>query len=83
MVQFSLRNLRVVGVVGSKLSGALAVAGRFPQCTIYWVIKGYGVWCPVFGTLHIKDPLPFFKKSSVLIPVAGFSYHLIDSITKD
>ena len=45
--------------------------------------KGHGVWCPVYGTLHIKDPLPFFEKSGVVILVAGFSYHLIDLIIKD
>ena len=31
MVPFSLRNLKVVG---SSLSGALAVTGHFPQCTL-------------------------------------------------
>ena len=45
----------------------------FPQCNHYWVIKGHGVWCPVYGTLHVKDPLPFFEKSRVVIPMAGFS----------
>ena len=80
MVPFSLRNLKVVG---SSLSGALAVHWTFPPVCNYWVIKGHGVFCPVFGTLQIKDPFPFFKKSRVLILVAGFSSHLIDSITKD
>ena len=49
----------------------------------YWVNKCHGVWCPVYGTLHRKDPLPSFEKSRVVIPAAGFSYHLIDSIFKD
>ena len=25
------------------------------------------------GTLYIKDPLPFFRKSRLVIPVAGFA----------
>ena len=28
----------------------------------------------VYGTLHIKDPLPSLEKSRVVITVAGFSY---------
>ena len=36
MLSFSLRNLRVVG---SSLSGALAVTGRFPKCTITGLSK--------------------------------------------
>ena len=49
-----------------------------PSVYHYSVIKGYGVWCPVYGTLHAS------KKSRVMILVAGFSpYHLMDSIMKD
>ena len=29
------------------------------------------MWCPAYGKLHIKDLLPSFKKSRVVIPVAG------------
>ena len=45
-----------------------------PPPVLWRVTKGHGVWYPGYGTLHIKDPLPFFKKSRVVIPVVGFSY---------
>ena len=30
-----------------------------------------GVWSPVFGILHIKDPLPPFKKTRVVMPISS------------
>ena len=39
--------------------------------------------CGALSMGHIKDPLTSFEKSRVVIPVAGFSYHLIDLIIKD
>ena len=70
-VPLSLHNQKVLGL---SHSSALEVRGCFLSGTISeFFFKGHGVWCPVYGTLHIKEPLPFFKKSRVVIPVAGFS----------
>ena len=69
-------------VVGSSLGSALAATEHSVSVTITGLSKAM-VCVPVYGTLHITNPLPFFKKSRVSNPVVGFSYHLIDSIIKD
>ena len=67
-VQFSLHNPKVVG---SSLSCALAATGCPLSVSITELSKA--MVCAVYGTLHIKDPLPSVEKSRVVIPVAGFS----------
>ena len=36
-----------------------------------------GVLCLIYGILHIKHPLPLFKKSREVIPVAGFTFYTL------
>ena len=44
-----------------------AMWANFPfQPVIYaWFIKGCGMYCPVCGKVHIKDPLLLIRKSSL------------------
>ena len=55
-------------VVGSiLLSGPSCSLGYFPfQPVVYnWFIKGRGMYCSVYGKVHIKDPLLLIEKSSL------------------
>ena len=54
-------------VVGSiLLSGPSCSLGYFPfQPVVHnWFIKGRGMYCSVYGKVHIKDPLLLIEKSS-------------------
>ena len=55
-------------VVGSiLLSGPSCNLGYFPfQPVVHnWFIKGRGMYCSVYGKVHIKDPLLLIEKSSL------------------
>ena len=55
-------------VVGSILfSGPSCSLGYFPfQSVVHnWFIKGRGMYCSVYGKVHIKDPLLLIEKSSL------------------
>ena len=55
-------------VVGSIfLSGPSCSLGYFPfQPVVHnWFIKGRGMYCSVYGKVHIKDPLLLIEKSSL------------------
>ena len=55
-------------VVGSiLLSGPSCSLGYFPfQPVVHnWFIKGHGMYCSVYGKVHIKDPLLLIEKSSL------------------
>ena len=55
-------------VVGSiLLSGPSCSLGYFPfQPVVHnWFIKGRGMYCSVYGKVHIKDPLLLIEKSSL------------------
>ena len=55
-------------VVGSiLLSGPSCSLGYFPfQPVVHnWFIKGRGMYCFVYGKVHIKDPLLLIEKSSI------------------
>ena len=55
-------------VVGSiLLSGPSCSVGYFPlQPVVHnWFIKGCGMYCSVYGKVHIKDPLLLIEKSSL------------------
>ena len=55
-------------VVGSiLLSGSSCRLGYFPfQPVVHnWFIKGRGMYCSVYGKVHIKDPLLLIEKSSL------------------
>ena len=55
-------------VVGSiLLSGHSCSLGYFPfQPVVHnWFIKGRGMYCSVYGKVHIKDPLLLIEKSSL------------------
>ena len=55
-------------VVGSiLLSGPSCSLGYFPfQPVVHnWFLKGRGMYCSVYGKLHIKDPLLLIEKSSL------------------
>ena len=55
-------------VVGSiLLSGPSCSLGYFPfQPVVHnWFIKGRGMYCSVYGNVHIKDPLLLIEKSSL------------------
>ena len=55
-------------VVGSiLLSGPSCSLGYFPfQPVVHnWFIKGRGMFCSVYGKVHIKDPLLLIEKSSL------------------
>ena len=55
-------------VVGSiLLSGPSCSLGYFPfQPVVYnWFIKGRGMYCSVYGKVHIKYPLLLIEKSSL------------------
>ena len=55
-------------VVGSiLLSGPSCSLGYFPfQPVVHnWFIKGRGMYCSVYGKVHIKDPLLLIDKSSL------------------
>ena len=61
-------------VVGSiLLSGPSCSLGYFPfQPVVHnWFIKGRGMYCSVYGKVHIKDNLLFIEKSS-LCGCSGF-----------
>ena len=34
-------------------------------CLYFWFIKGRGMYCSVYGKVHIKDPLLLIEKSSL------------------
>ena len=55
-------------IVGSiLLSGPSCSLGYFPfQPVVHnWLIKGRGMYCSVYGKVHIKDPLLLIEKSSL------------------
>ena len=55
-------------VVGSiLLSGPSCSLGYFPFQPVVqnWFIKGRGMYCSVYGKVHIKDPLLLIEKSSL------------------
>ena len=55
-------------VIGSiLLSGPSCSLGYFPfQPVVHnWFIKGRGMYCSVYGKVHIKDPLLLIEKSSL------------------
>ena len=55
-------------VVGSiLLSGPSCSLGYypFPPVVHNWFIKGRGMYCSVYGKVHIKDPLLLIEKSSL------------------
>ena len=55
-------------VVGSiLLSGPSCSLGYFPfQPVVHnWFIKGRGMYCSVYGKVHIKDPYSCLEKSSL------------------
>ena len=55
-------------IVGSiLLSGPSCSLGYFPfQPVVHnWFIKGRGMYCSVYGKVHIKDPLLLIEKSSL------------------
>ena len=55
-------------VVGSiLLSGHSCSLGYFPfkPAVHNWFIKGRGMYCSVYGKVHIKDPLLLIEKSSL------------------
>ena len=55
-------------VIGSiLLSGPSCSLGYFPfQPVVHnWFIKGRGMYCSVYGNVHIKDPLLLIEKSSL------------------
>ena len=55
-------------VVGSiLLSGPSCSLGYFPfQPVVHnWFIKGRGMYCSVYGKVHIKNPLLLIEKSSL------------------
>ena len=65
-------------VVGSiLLSGPSCSLGYFPfQPVVHnWFIKGRGMYCSVYGKVHIKDPLLLIEKSSL----CGGSVQLVNS----
>ena len=37
----------------------------FPYIVHNWFIKGRGMYCSVYGKVHIKDPLLLIEKSSL------------------
>ena len=49
------------------LSGPSCSLGYFPfQPVVHnWFIKGRGMYCSVYGKVHIKDPLLLIEKSSL------------------
>ena len=55
----------VVGLI--HLSGPSCSLGYFPfQPVVHnWFIKGCGMYCSVYGKVHIKDPLLLIEKSSL------------------
>ena len=55
------------------LSGPSCSLGYFPfQPVVHnWFIKGRGMYCSVYGKVHIKDPLLLIEKSS-LCGASGF-----------
>ena len=63
-------------VVGSiLLSGPSCRLGYFPfQPVVHnWFIKGHsGMYCSVYGKVHIKHPLHIIEKSSLCVAAAGF-----------
>ena len=62
-------------VIGSiLLSGPSCSLGYFPfQPVVHnWFIKGRGMYCSVYGKVHIKDPLLLIEKSSLCVAAAGF-----------
>ena len=72
-VERALLNKR--SIVGSiLLNGPSCSLGYFPfQPVVHnWFIKGRGMYCSVYGKVHIKDPLLLIKKSSLCVAAAGF-----------
>ena len=70
-------------VVGSiLLSGPSCSLGYFPfQPVVHnWFIKGHGMYCSVYGKVHIKDPLLLIEKSS-LCGGSGFPSKKCVSVT--
>ena len=57
-----------VGIIWSSLHGeCICSLGYFPFQTVVhnWSIKGCDTWFPVYGKVHIKDPLLVIGKSSL------------------
>ena len=70
-------------VVGSiLLSGPSCSLGYFPfQPVVHnWFIKGRGMYCSVYGKVHIKDPLLLIEKSS-LCGGSGFPSKMCVNVT--
>ena len=64
----SVRSNSCRSVVGSiLLSGPSCSLGYFPfQPVVHnWFIKGRGMYCSVYGKVHIKYPLLLIEKSSL------------------
>ena len=70
-------------VVGSiLLSGPSCSLGYFPfQPVVHnWFIKGRGMYCSVYGKVHIKDSLLLIEKSS-LCGGSGFPSKMCVNVT--
>ena len=70
-------------VIGSiLLSGPSCSLGYFPfQPVVHnWFIKGRGMYCSVYGKVHIKDPLLLIEKSS-LCGSSGFPSNKCVNVT--
>ena len=61
------RMVKEEGVGSILLSGPSCSLGYFPfQPVVHnWFIKGRGMYCSVYGKVHIKDPLLLIEKSSL------------------
>ena len=69
------RSLMVRWVVGSILHGVDPLSYFLFQPVLHnWCSKGRGMCYPVFGMMHIKEPLLLIGKSSY-VAAAGFLSH--------
>ena len=55
--------LLVVGLIPN--SGLVQLYFPFQPVVHNWFIKGRGMYCSVYGKVHIKDPLLLIEKSSL------------------
>ena len=66
--------LMVRWVVGSILHGVNPLSYCSFQPVLHdWCFKGCGMCYPVYGIVHIKEPLPLIRKSSLC---GGSRFHL-------
>ena len=69
-LSFTLRNNNCAHDGQTTIGGG----GQYSESPCPHGYERVGVFCPVYGSMQLKDPLPLLEKSEVVILVGGFLF---------